>query len=152
TEALRPAFLPAAFGTDFFLTGYRIFTRYRNLAGRTWRGLRILRSDTDRPLMAWGGNLLTHYGYQKAEVRCTEREGMLKIRIRTPQADADLHLIADVAGKPAPLPEGSPFADLREARKYAGPLPFTFDYEPETHSMIIVQGVREQWDPQPIHV
>jgi hypothetical protein len=32
----------------FFLAGYRIFTRYRTPAGRTLRGLRILRSDTDR--------------------------------------------------------------------------------------------------------
>src|SRR6266480_1675453 len=28
TEALRPVFLPALFGQDFFLSGYRIFARY----------------------------------------------------------------------------------------------------------------------------
>ena len=37
TEALRPAFLPACFGRDFFLIGYRIFARYRTRAGRTLR-------------------------------------------------------------------------------------------------------------------
>ena len=60
---LRPTFCPAAMGQDFFLTGYRIFARYRTAAGRTLRGLRILRSDTNRELMAtirWG-NRLTHY-------------------------------------------------------------------------------------------
>jgi hypothetical protein len=152
TRALRPAFLPPLFGLDFFLAGYRIFVRFRTAAGRTLRGLRILRSDTDRPLMAAAGNLLTHYGYRKSEVRWVEQEGKLEIAIRTPRAEADLRVIADLTSKPAALPDGSPFAGLEQARKYAGPLPFTFDYEPETHSILMVQGVRKQWDPQPIRV
>jgi Uncharacterized conserved protein (COG2071) len=152
TEALRPAFLPPMFGQDFFLAGYRVFARYQNAAGRSLRGLRILRSDTDRSVMAAGGNLLTHYGYHRARVQCVQHGETLRVRIRTPRTEADLEVTADLASKPAPLPENSPFASPQDARKYAGPLPFTFDYEPETHSMIIVQGVREQWDPQPIRV
>lgn len=152
TRALRPAFLPPLFGLDFFLAGYRIFVRFRTAAGRTLRGLQILRSDTDRPLMAAAGNLLTHYGYRKSEVRWVEQDGKLEIAIRTPRAEADLRVIADLTSKPAALPDGSPFAGLEQARKYAGPLPFTFDYEPETHSILMVQGVRKQWDPQPIRV
>ena len=61
TRRLHPAFLPAALGVDFFLTGYRVFTRFATKP--SLRGLKILRSDTDRLLMAVGGNLLTHYGY-----------------------------------------------------------------------------------------
>lgn len=152
TEALRPAFLPPAFGRDFFLAGYRLFARYQNASGRTLRGLRILRSDTDRQLMASGGNLFTHYLYRKSGVECVRKGETLEIRIRSPRAEADLEVHADLASKPAPLPAGSPFASLQDARKFAGPLPFTFDYEPETHSMIIVQGVRKQWDPQPVRV
>jgi hypothetical protein len=34
TRALRPAFVPAALGLNFFLAGYRIFTRYQTPAGR----------------------------------------------------------------------------------------------------------------------
>src|SRR5206468_2965667 len=68
TEALRPAFLPAWFGRDFLLTGYRIFARYRTRAGRTLRGLRLLRSETDNRLMAFFRNRLTHYNYRVAEV------------------------------------------------------------------------------------
>jgi len=64
TERLRPAFLPRWMGQDFFLSGYRIFARFTTSSGRTLRGLRILRSDTDKPLMAFFGNLLTHYNYQ----------------------------------------------------------------------------------------
>lgn len=50
TEGLRPVGVPAALGQNFFLSGYRIFSRFRTAAGRSLRGLRILRSDTDREL------------------------------------------------------------------------------------------------------
>src|SRR5258707_11422553 len=56
TESLRPSFLPVALGRDFFLSGYRIFVRHGGV-----RGLQILRSDTDKPVMVLLGNLLTRY-------------------------------------------------------------------------------------------
>lgn len=151
TRDLRPAFLPAGFGLNFFLAGYRVFTRYRTQAGRTLRGLRILRSDTDRQSMRVFGNLLTHYGYELS--RCTARrsESIYSVEICTPNGDADLQVEADMSGDGS-LPAGSPFPDLREARKFAGPLPFTFDYEQETHSIIRVEGVRQHWDPRPVSV
>src|SRR4029450_2189263 len=58
TRNLRPAFLPSPMGISFFLSGYRIFTRYRTQTGLTLRGLRILRSDTSRSSMRLFGNLL----------------------------------------------------------------------------------------------
>lgn len=151
TEKLRPVGVPAALGQDFFLSGYRVFSRFRTAAGRSLRGLRILRSDTDRELMVSAGNLLTHYHYVKCEALTREEDGKLEIRIDT-GGEADLHVIADLAGKPAPLPEGSPFPDLKAARKFAGPLPFTFDYEEETHSIVRIQGVRQRWNPEPVAV
>ena len=105
-----------------------------------------------RWLMAVAGNWTTHYGYRKADVRWQERDGSLEVEIRTPKAEADLHVVADLSQKPAPLPEGSPFATLQEARRFAGPLPFTFDYEPQTGTMIVVEGVRQRWDPRPVRV
>ena len=151
TEGLRPVGVPAALGQDFFLSGYRIFARLRTAKGRTLRGLRILRSDTDRELMVTAGNLLTHYNYVKCEVESHEADGHLAIRIDT-GGEADLDVVADLAGKPAPLPSGSPFPTLEEARKFAGPLPYTFDYEAETHSIVCIKGVRPRWNPQPVAV
>jgi hypothetical protein len=151
TESLRPSFCPRVLGQNFFLTGYRIFARYKTLAGRTLRGLRILRSDTDKKLMAFFGNLLTHYNYHIAEVRFEERDRQLEIAIQTPNAEADLHVLADLREAPA-LPASSPFADFHEARLFAGPLPFTFDYERETHSLVRIEGVRENWKPRPVTV
>jgi len=152
TESLRPVFCPALLGQDFFLSGYRIFARYRTTAGRTLRGLRILRSDTNRRLMMFFGNRLTHYNYRLAEVQVREEGSRLEIQIKTPNQEADLDVIADTGTAPVRPPPGSPFADFRAARLFAGPLPFTFDYEDQTHSLVLIEGVRSDWKPRPIVV
>jgi hypothetical protein len=152
TESLRPTFCPKILGQDFFLSGYRIFARFRSQNGRTLRGLRILRSDTNRRLMVHFGNWLTHYNYHLAKASMREVGDKLEIRLETPNGEADLHVVADV-GRPAEaLPSGSPFADFREARPFAGPLPFTFDYEAETHSIVVIEAVRRDWKPRPVAV
>jgi hypothetical protein len=152
TLDLRPNFIPARLGMNFFLSGYRIFTRYKTAAGRTLRGLRILRSDTNRLSMQLFGNLLTHYHYERSRFRLERTERKYEIQVTTPSGRADLHIEADLSSETVAPPAGSPFADLREARKFAGPLPFTFDYERQTHSMIRVEGVRQQWKPRPVSV
>lgn len=135
TRSLRPAFMPRALGMDLFLCGYRVFCRFEPASGPALRCLRILRSDTDRRLMSILGNALTHYRYEKADVRIGESEGNLSIEVRTPTGRADLHVVAALPEKPAPLPEGSPFQTLEDARRYAGPLPYTFAYEEQTRSI-----------------
>src|SRR5262245_22146326 len=42
TRDLRPSFMPSGFGRNFFLTGYRVFTRFKTAEGKVLRGLRIL--------------------------------------------------------------------------------------------------------------
>src|ERR1700694_2682379 len=147
-KRLHPAFLPAALGVDFFLTGYRVFTRFG--AKLSLRGLRILRSDTDRLLMAVGGNLLTHYGYVHCRAAMNADGDRLRVTVSSPGAAADLEVVADLSSRPAPLPAGSPFANLEDARRFAGPLPYTFDYERETNSIVMIKATRTHWEPQPI--
>lgn len=143
TEGLRPAFLPRAFGLDFCLSGYRIFTR---VAGRnSLRGLRIIRSGTNRALMARAGNVFTHYNYVRNTVDVQQQGRELR------WIEPALDVTADIS-TPAPLPHGSPFASEKDARRFAGPLPFTFDYERETHSLIRIRGIRPRWDPQLVAV
>lgn len=152
TRDLRPAFLPAGSGLNFFLAGYRIFARYRTPSGRTLRGLRILRSDTDRRSMRVFGNLLTHYSYELSHCQTRRTESTYAVEICSPNGAADLKVEADISQDAGSPPPESPFPDLREARKFAGPLPFTFDYERETHSIIRVEGVRQEWRPRPVSV
>jgi hypothetical protein len=151
TAALRPAFMPEVLGQDFFLSGYRIFTRLES-ESNSIRGLRILRSDTDNSFMALSGNLLTHYNYQRSEVVFREGGGELHVEITTPDNAADLEVTADISHKPAVLPAGTPFETEKDARKFAGPLPYTFDYEKQTNSIIMIRGIREDWNPEPVSV
>jgi hypothetical protein len=55
-------------------------------------------------------------------------------------------------GEKIALPEGSPFADWKEARRFAGPLPFTFTYTAKKKQVLIIEGVRENWKPEPVRV
>jgi uncharacterized protein YqjF (DUF2071 family) len=152
TESLRPSCCPKLLGQKFFLSGYRIFARYKTRAGRTLRGLRILRSDSDRRLMVGFGNCLTHYNYHLADVKVQDSAHRLEIDVQTPNAEADLHVIADLTTRPAAPPVGSPFRNFHEARLFAGPLPFTFDYEASSHSIIMIEGVRREWKPVAVNV
>jgi hypothetical protein len=147
TNNLRPALLPRVFGQDFFLAGYRIFTTFKPTAHSTLRGLYILRSDTDRRLMATAGNLLTHYRYRVSKVSARWSGRTLACSIATRNGLADLEVSANVEGA-AELPAATPFASPQEARRFAGPLPYTFDHEPQTNSIIVIKGVRKNWNPR----
>jgi hypothetical protein len=148
TEALRPAGMPAALGQDFFLAGYRVFTTFTAPGGRRLRGLRILRSDANRARMVTGGNLLTHYNYHRCTAHLVETGGRIRVDVETADHGGDVRLTIDRAN-PA-LPAGSPFASVRDARRFAGPLPFTFDFEAETHAVIAIQAARANWRPEPV--
>ncbi len=123
TKRLRPEKAPAWLGQNYFLSGYRIFVRHRDPTGRLRRGLYILRSDTNRRSMVWGGNALTHYNYRRAQIAFTEHSDRLEVEIRTPGAEADFHVIADLTSIPADIPPGSPFAGTNDARRLPDPSP-----------------------------
>ena len=149
TRALRPKGFPPFLGQDFSLVGYRAFVRYVTPAGKRLRGLYILRSETDRRRMALLGNVFTHYGYATIDLRladvpagglwATSRRGDFDIQVATPD-------------EAVALPAGSPFGSWAEARRFAGPLPFTFAVEAAARRVVIVEGVREHWQPQPVAV
>jgi hypothetical protein len=148
TESLRPAMLPPVFGQDFFLAGYRIFTSFTPPGGKPIRGLRILRSDADRPGMVVGGNLLTHYSYHRCEATVDESPTHIRFSVQTDDGLGSLDVRIDRLRHA--LPAGSPFWSVRDARRFAGPLLFTFDYEPETHSIIAIRATRTHWQPAPV--
>ena len=149
TKNLRPKGLPAFFGQDFFLTGYRVFVRYRNAAGRSLRGLYILRSETDKRSMQFFGNLFTHYQYRTVDIRHTQENNVSTIA--SVKSGFTLSFKREEADA-VPLPAGSPFPDWKLARRYAGPLPFTFTWNTKTRRMLIIEGVRENWKPAPVQV
>jgi uncharacterized protein YqjF (DUF2071 family)/uncharacterized membrane protein YphA (DoxX/SURF4 family) len=150
TESLRPAGLPERMGQDFFLAGYRVFTTFAPATGRLMRGLRILRSDANQVRMVAAGNLLTHYNYHRCDATIDRSPDRIHVTVRTRDHGGDLDVIADLTN-PA-LPAGSPFRSVRDARRFAGPLPFTFDYEQETHAIIAINARRTNWRPAAVAV
>jgi hypothetical protein len=150
-ERLRPAGAPAWLGDDPFLVGWRIFARHAGPDGRRRRGLFILRSDTDRRALVAGGNLLTRYNWRRSAIAAEVGGGRMTVRVTSAGGLADLEVTAEL-GRPGRLPAGTPFASLADARRFAGPLPWTFDHEPETGSMVLVLGRRSQWRPEPVDV
>lgn len=151
TKKLRPAGFPAFLGQDFFLVGYRVFTRLRDESGRRLRGLKIVQSETDKRRMVWLGNLMTHYHYRYVHVSIKEVEAETCIETSSTNGNSTLNLRFESLNGPASLPEGSPFEDWRAARLFAGPMPFTFSPENDG-SLVIIEGSRQDWLPQPIHI
>jgi hypothetical protein len=151
TRGLRPVFMPHFCGQDFFLAGYRVFTRLRDQDGRSLRGLKIIRSETDKARMVWSGNLLTHYNYRRVDVDEQRDGARWRVRTRRPDGEQTLDLSLDLAAEVAAPPPGSPFTDLHAARRFAGPMPFTFDDEGGGR-FVVIEGRRREWVPRPIVV
>jgi hypothetical protein len=148
TKGLRPKGFPQFLGNDFFLIGYRVFVRYTNTSGKRLRGLYILKSETNKKKMEFFGNIFTHYNYTTTDIEHTRRGN--EIKITSHRSDFKIELATSDAD--IPLPQNSPFTDWKEARRFAGPLPFTFTYNPATQEVLIIEGVRENWTPKPLKV
>jgi hypothetical protein len=148
TKNLRPKGFPKFLGNDFFLIGYRIFVRYTNEKGKRLRGLFILKSETDKKKMELLGNIFTKYSYTTTDINLLKTDGILEINSN--QSKFNLTILN--TDEEIPLPENSPFENWKEARRFAGPLPFTFSYNATDKKVLIIEGVRENWTPKPLKV
>jgi Uncharacterized conserved protein (COG2071) len=149
TKDLRPKGFPKLLGNDFFLIGYRVFVRFTNDAGKSLRGLYILKSETDNKKMEFFGNIFTHYNYTTTDIIQKRQNGVSEVYSNRSGFKIK---IGDACDEGIPLPVGSPFTDWKEARRFAGPLPFTFTYDPAKEKILIIEGVRENWKPKPVKV
>lgn len=150
TRSLRPAGFPEFMGSDFFLAGYRIFVRYTSHSGQKLRGLYILKSQTDKLRMRLLGNLFTQYNYSHIKVsQQVEPDGT--ISVASPSTGMFVTVQQDNA-LPVALPRDSPFPDWHAARLFAGPMPFTFTVDRSRREVVIVEGTRSNWKPQPVAV
>jgi hypothetical protein len=147
TENLRPKGFPKFMGNDFFLAGYRIFVRYTSNQGKRLRGLYILKSETDEKKMVFFGNIFTHYNYTATDIKLSETDKNLSIYSNKSGLTIELR-----KNENADLPKGSVFGDWKTARRFAGPLPFTFTYNEANNEVTIIEGVRQNWIPKPIEV
>lgn len=148
TRDLRPKGFPAFMGNDFILAGFRVFVRYTNLEGKRLRGLYILKSETNETKMSFFGNIFTHYNYRTTDIEISKEARSLYVHSK----NSNIEIEVQHGNLTTPLPIGSPFADWKEARRFAGPLPFTFTYKPESEEVLIIEGVRQHWQPNAVEV
>lgn len=148
TKDLRPKGFPKWMGNDFFLIGYRIFVRYTTNAGKRLRGLYIIKSETNKKKMEFWGNVFTHYHYTTTDINYLQESGCYSIFSK----QSGFELTLEPADESVKIPTGSPFSNWKEARRYAGPLPFTFTYNPTDKTVLMIEGVRQNWQPIPLKV
>ena len=148
TRNLRPEGFPKWLGNDFWLIGYRIFVRYTNAKGKRLRGLYILGSETDRRQMALLGNVFTRYRYSFKPMTTSLDADRTSVRSR----DGSSCVVVVDDGSDVPLPATSVFDGWAEARRFVGPLPFTFSHDPVSNSVLIVEGARMDWHPRAVRV
>jgi hypothetical protein len=148
THHLRPKGFPQFVGNDFFLIGFRIFVNYINAHGKRLRGLYILHSETDKRKMSLLGNLFSHYKYTTTDIHFSKADGLISVFSHQSHIEIEVNINQPTVG----LPSGSPFKNWKEARRFAGPLPFTFTYKPASREVLIIEGVRENWVPKPVEV
>lgn len=148
TKALRPKGFPKFLGNDFFLIGYRIFVRYINEKGKNLRGLYILKSETDKKKMEYLGNIFTKYCYTTTDINQNTINNIFEINSKK----SNFTLTIQKTDEEIKLPENSPFENWKEAKRFAGPLPNTFTYNKKDKTILIIEGVRQNWKPKPIKV
>ena len=98
--------------------------------------------------MQWAGNLFTHYHYTTTDIEQRYENDLRIIR----SAKSGFIIEIDSRDNEIPLPAGSPFSNWKEARRFAGPLPFTFTYNPRTKTILTIEGVRQNWHPEPLRI
>lgn len=148
TKQLRPKGFPKFLGNDFFLVGFRIFVRYQTSWGKRLRGLYILKSETDKKKMELLGNIFTSYSYTTTDITHVNDANGFRIFSKK----SDFNLVFENMAAEVTLPKNSPFSNWKEARRFAGPLPFTFSYNKPKNEVLIIEGVRSNWTPEPLHV
>lgn len=148
SKNLRPKGFPAFMGNDFMLIGFRIFVRYTNSKGKNLRGLYILKSETDKKKMQFLGNIFTHYNYETTDVSIKQLGN--EIQVNSQKSKIQIELIRN--GNDSILPKNSPFKDWKDARRFAGPMPFTFTFDESKNEVLIIEGVRSNWKPEPLEI
>lgn len=148
TSGLRPKGFPKFLGNDFFLVGYRIFVRYTNNKGKRLRGLYILRSETDKKKMEFLGSIFTRYNYSTTDIHLQSKQDRTTIK----SEKSGFKVTFGESGNEVKLPIHSPFSEWKEARRFAGPLPYTFTFNPKNKTVLIIEGIRQNWIPHPIAV
>lgn len=94
---------------------------------------------------------MTGYNYRQVAMEIQQAHSDTRVVTTLVGGEKTLDFTFDAAVENASLPLGSPFPDWRTARRFAGPMPFTFSPEPDG-SFVVIEGSRADWTPRPVVV
>lgn len=98
--------------------------------------------------MAFLGNIFTKYSYTTTDINHERTNDILSIN----STQSNFSLTIQKTDEAIALPNNSPFENWAAARRFAGPLPFTFTYNAQNKTVLIIEGLRENWTPKPLKV
>ena len=148
TKKFRPAFLPSWLGMDFNLVGYRFLTTWQKTEDKKLRGLKIIMSQTNQKFMKFAGDKITQYNFNYNPIKITTKNEF--VFIEGNGIDIKLKMHDDTTN--IELPNNSIFENWQCARKFAGPLLYTFDVNELKKQLTITEGTRNNWTPKPVEV
>ncbi len=148
TKNFRPSFLPAWMGMNFNLVGYRFLTTWKKSEGKTMRGLKIIMSQTNQKIMKIVGDKITQYKFNYNPITIKKEDCFVSIKGNGINIKLKIH----EDSSQVPLPSTSIFENWQGARKFAGPLLYTFEINEDKKQLSITEGTRKNWTPKPIEV
>ena len=138
---MRPAFLPEVLGVTYNQVVYRAVVK----CGAE-RGVTFLRSDADNAAMVAGGNALTFFRFNSADVSWERSPNRVRFAL-SPKGPASARIEADyeLATASASLPPSSVFSDLGTAQSFLTELYAAFGARRSDGRVEIVRIVRTPW-------
>ena len=123
-DRMRPKLVPRILGATYWHVAYRLQVRARLASGDTVEGLYFLRSDVDRRLFGFMGNVFTDFRFFTSRVVVDARSDALALDVdRTTGAPADARLRVDGIAHGELTPD-SCFATLAERDACLKYMPF----------------------------
>jgi len=148
-DDMRPAYVPAGAGWNFYQVSHRAHVKYVDYKGEVRRGCYFVRSYTNSPIMNAIGNSLPEFRFHEfrnAEMTMIRDAGSLVATV-DPEGDAGkLVSVLDEAGATPTLPGSSLWRDVDEAFPILVEAYDAYGWEESDRSLYILTIDRGQWE------
>jgi uncharacterized protein YqjF (DUF2071 family) len=149
-EDMRPSYLPAGSGWNFYQISHRAHVRYRDYRGEERRGCYFVRSYTNSPLMGAIGNALPEFKFHEfrdADMTMIRDGGTLLASVEPKGSDpGKVVSVLDESNAEARLPSTSLFRDLDEAYPFLVEVYDAYGWDARDAALYILTIERGRWD------
>lgn len=150
---MRPALFPRWLGMTFWQVAYRLQIRATLAGGESIEGLFFLRSDVDRPLLSFVGNLMTDFRFHPAHIRVAAKGLDSEISVGSGSGGEARVVVRREVGDQAPSPD-SVFATIEDRERLLEYAPFGLALDGDGRWLRIAEVIRDDraWKERPAAV